>query len=84
MPLRGSRLPLILPRPYQAELTDYNTQVADAQRKAYGAAIRDRMKLVSEMRRRPSEDLRKEERQTVYGKLIRDLQLIADPHVGSS
>lgn len=69
--------------PYLAALADYNTQVGDLQRKAYGGAIRDRMKIVSELRRRPSEDLRKEERQTVYGKLIRDLQLFEDPHVGS-
>ena len=68
---------------YQRALEDYNVQVTDLQRKAYGQAIRDRMKLVSEIRRRPSEDLRKEERQTVYGKLIRELQLIEDPHVGS-
>jgi hypothetical protein len=68
---------------YQTALTDYNKLVAELQRKAYGAAIRDRMKMVSEMRPRPSEDLRKEERQTVYGKLIRELQLIADPHISS-
>jgi len=60
---------------YQLDLAAYNAQVADLQRKAYGAAVRERMKLISGLRRRPSEDLRKEERQTVYGKLIHDLQL---------
>lgn len=69
--------------PYQQALAAYNAEVAVLHRKAYGAAIRERMKLLSRLQRRPSEDLRKEERQTVYGKLIRDLQLIADPHVGS-
>ena len=41
------------------------------------------MKLVSSVSRRPSEDLRKEERHTVYGKLVHDLQLFSDAHVGS-
>lgn len=68
---------------YQTELADYNAQVADLQRKAYGAAVRERLNLVSGIRRRPAEDLRKEERQTVYGKLIRDLQLFEEPHIGS-
>lgn len=68
---------------YQAALTEYNNAVADLQRRAYASAIRDRMKLISEMRRRPAEDLRKEERQTVYGKLIQDLQLFTDEHVDS-
>jgi hypothetical protein len=68
---------------YKADLAAYDLQVADLQRKAYGEAIRNRMKLASNLRRRPPEDLRKEERYTVYGKLIRDLQLFTDPHIGS-
>ena len=73
--------------PLQAQhdllLTEYEAAVADVQRRAYGAAVRDRVDLVSGLDRRPSEDLRKEERHTVYGKLVRDLQLFADPHVDS-
>lgn len=68
---------------YDKDLAVYNAAVADIQRKAFGEAMRDRVRLVSEIRRRPSEDLRKEERQSVYGKLIRDLQLFQEPHVGS-
>jgi len=68
---------------YQSALAAYNATVSELQRKAYGEAIRERMKLVSALRRRPSEDLRKEERHTVYGKLIQDLHLMADPHVDS-
>jgi hypothetical protein len=68
---------------YQAALKEYNNEVADLQRRGYASAIRNRMKLVSEMRRRPAEDLRKEERQTVYGRLIKELQLFADEHVNS-
>lgn len=68
---------------YQADLVAYNAQVADLQRRAYGAATRERINLVSGLRRRPSEDLREEERQTVYGRLIHDLQLFEEPHIGS-
>lgn len=68
---------------YQLRLTEYNASVADLQRRAFAAAIRDRVRLVSGLRRRQSEDLRKEERHTIYGRLIRELQLFADPHVGS-
>lgn len=73
--------------PLQAQhdllLTEYEAAVADVQRRAYGEAVRDRVDLVSGLDRRPSEDLRKEERHTVYGKLVQDLQLFADPHVDS-
>ncbi|MFF1573186.1 hypothetical protein ACFVWR_10590 [Leifsonia sp. NPDC058292] len=68
---------------YQQELVDYQAQVADAERRAYVTAIRERMNLVSSMERRPSEDLREEERYTVYGRLVRDLRLFDDPHVDS-
>lgn len=56
----------------------YDEAVAQLQREAYGNAVRDRLKLVSSMRPRPSEDLRSEERQTVYGKLIRQLAELFD------
>ena len=64
---------------YDKEYKDYETQVAALQRNAYGNAIRERLKLVSSMRPRPSEDLRNEERQSVYGNLIRQLELFDDP-----
>ncbi|MFK3669873.1 hypothetical protein ACI2IX_06840 [Leifsonia aquatica] len=68
---------------YEKDLAEYEAKVADAERRAYVTAIRERMKLVSSMQRRPSEDLREEERYTVYGKLVRDLRLFDDPHVDS-
>jgi hypothetical protein len=64
-------------------MAEYDAAVADIQRRAYGEAVRTRVNLVSSLSRRPSEDLRKEERHTVYGRLVQDLQLFADPHVGS-
>jgi hypothetical protein len=61
----------------------YDKQVAAVQHEAYGNAVRDRLKLFSTTRPRPSEELRSEERQTVYGSLIRRLQLFDDLHLGS-
>ncbi|GIH93243.1 hypothetical protein ACFFMN_00270 [Planobispora siamensis] len=61
----------------------YARQVAQLQHEAYGHAVRERLKKVSTMRSRPPEDLRSEERQTVFGTLIRRLSLGADPHLGS-
>ncbi|TMR30033.1 hypothetical protein ETD85_30390 [Nonomuraea zeae] len=61
----------------------YDRRIAALQHEAYGAAVRDRLRLVSGMRPRPSRDLRDEERQTVYGHLIRKLRLFEDDHLGS-
>jgi hypothetical protein len=62
----------------------YNKQVEQLQREAYGNAVRERLQAVSSMRPRPSTALRSEERQTVYGYLIRRLMSIfEDPHIGS-
>ncbi|MFC4587060.1 hypothetical protein [Sphaerisporangium corydalis] len=61
----------------------YDAQVAVLQREAYGNAVRDRLRLISSTRPRPSQDLRAEERQTVYGSLIDRLRLFQDPHLGS-
>lgn len=68
---------------YDLDMADYDAQVAVIQRAAYAEAIRDRMNLISAMEPRPSEDLRSEERQTVYGSLIRELQLLTEPHIDS-
>jgi hypothetical protein len=68
---------------YLQDLQDYNEQVAEVQRQAWVNALRDRLVLASSMRPRPSEDLRSEERQTVYGTLIRKLELSPDPHLDS-
>ncbi|KOV58157.1 hypothetical protein [Streptomyces sp. MMG1121] len=61
----------------------YDAQVAQVQREAYANAVRDRLKLVSAARPRPADDLRAEERSTVYGSLIRQLEYFADAHLGS-
>jgi hypothetical protein len=71
---------------YKEEMKVYAAQVAELQRVAYASAVRERLKLVSGMRPRPSQDLRNEERQTVYGKLIHQLkpyELFTDKHLGS-
>jgi hypothetical protein len=62
----------------------YDAQVAELQRKAYGAAVRDRLDLLSKIRPRPAEDLREEERQAVFAGLVAQLQLFPDgPHLGA-
>lgn len=61
----------------------YAAQVAEVQREAYANAVRDRLKLVSGARPRPADDLRSEERNTVYGNLIRKLEMFEDVHLGS-
>jgi len=66
----------------------YEEEVAQLQREAYGNAVRNRLKLVSSMRPRPPEDLRSEERQTVYGNVIQRLLKLfvfedEDPYLGS-
>jgi LysM repeat protein len=68
---------------YDRDMVDYNAQVAEVQRLAYATAVRDRVKAVSGIQPRPAEDLRREERQLVYGSLIRRLKLFEDPHLGS-
>lgn len=68
---------------YQQDLRDYEAQVAELQREAYANTVRDRLALVSKMKPRASEDLRSEERQTVYGQLIQQLEIFPDSHVGS-
>jgi hypothetical protein len=68
---------------YLADLDDYNAHVAELQHVAYSTTVRERINLVSRMRPRPSEDLRSEERQSVYGNLIQQLELFQDVHLGS-
>jgi len=69
---------------YAAALADYNTQVAEIERKAYASAVHDRLELVSKVRPRSAEDLRAEERQVVFADLIKKIQLFPDnPHLGA-
>jgi hypothetical protein len=68
---------------YDLDVADYNAKVAEIQRAAYAEAMRARMQLISGMVPRPSEDLRNEERQSVYGSLVRELQLLTEPHIDS-
>lgn len=60
---------------YDLALAEYEKQVARLQRAAYAEAVRHRLELVSKIARRPSEDLRKEERQSVFANLISQLDL---------
>jgi hypothetical protein len=69
---------------YEAALAEYNRQVAEIERKAYASAVHDRLELVSKVRPRPAEDLRAEEREVVFGDLIKKIQLFPnDPHLGA-
>lgn len=51
----------------------YKKQVAQLYHEAYGKAVRERLRLISSMRTRPAEDLRSEERRSVFRSLIRRL-----------
>ncbi|MEU1485079.1 hypothetical protein [Streptomyces sp. NPDC005752] len=71
---------------YAEEKKIYDAEVAQLQRAAYASAVRERLALVSAMRPRPSQDLRNEERQTIYGNVIHTLkpfELYDDKHLGS-
>jgi hypothetical protein len=52
----------------------YQQAVERLQHEAYGRAVRERLRLVSEMRARRAEDLRSEERRWVFRSLLRRLQ----------
>lgn len=60
---------------YELALAAYEKDVARIQRAAYAEAVRHRLEIVSKLARRPSEDLRKEERQSVFANLISQLDL---------
>jgi hypothetical protein len=68
---------------YLADLAEYERQVASVQREAYTTAVRERLKLVSALRPRPSDDLRSEERHIVYGELIDKLHPHANDYYNS-
>ncbi|MEC3980668.1 hypothetical protein [Amycolatopsis sp. H20-H5] len=69
---------------YEKALVEYKANVAEIERKAYAAAVHDRLGLVSKTRTRKAEDLRAEERQVVFADLIKRIQLFeADPHLGA-
>lgn len=61
----------------------YTKQVTQLQHEAFGNAVRERLKRVSSMRPRPTEDLRSEERHTIFAQLIGRLGLGIDKHLGS-
>ncbi len=67
-----------------AAQADYDRSVALIMRQAYANAVADRLKTVSGIKPRPSEDLRTEERQAVYAQLIQKLEsVIPDKHLAS-
>ncbi|MEV4143708.1 hypothetical protein AB0J40_08570 [Amycolatopsis sp. NPDC049691] len=67
-----------------AAQADYDRSVALILRKAYANAVADRLKTVSGVKPRPSEDLRAEERQAVYAQLIQKLEsIVPDKHLAS-
>ncbi|MFD9042509.1 hypothetical protein [Streptomyces bottropensis] len=56
-----------------AAQAEYQKEVDRLQHEAYGQAVRERLRLISSMRLRSSEDLRNEERRSVFRKLIKQL-----------
>lgn len=64
-------------------MVDYQKQLATAQKIDYANVVRNRLKLASGIKARPADDLRAEERDTVYGSLIQQLMMGPDRHVSS-
>ncbi|MFF3767479.1 hypothetical protein ACFYYR_25820 [Streptomyces sp. NPDC001922] len=56
-----------------AAQAEYQKEVDRLQHEAYGQAVRERLRLISSMRLRSSDDLRNEERRCVFRKLINQL-----------
>lgn len=68
---------------YKQQLALYQKEVAELQRISYARAVGERSAIVRGIQPRRSEDLRREERETVYGHLLRRLKLFDDAHLGS-
>jgi hypothetical protein len=68
---------------HDAAMAEYEKEVALLQRSTYAKAVRERAELVSKVRPRPSDELRKEERQAVFADLVKKLKLSSDPHLSS-
>jgi hypothetical protein len=58
---------------YKDKMKEYNAEVSRRTKEAYINAVKERITLASKIQKRPSEDLRKEERIVVYRKLIAKL-----------
>lgn len=69
---------------YDRALKEYEDAVAVIQRRTYAQAVSDRLDLVSKIRTRPSEELRKEERQVVFADLVKQLnKQVLDGHLAA-
>ncbi|MDT3396571.1 hypothetical protein RKE29_07935 [Streptomyces sp. B1866] len=70
---------------YDKALAAYEKEVAQLQRTAYAAAVKERLELVSSVRPRPAGDLRQEERHAVFASLVTQLDLFhgAEPQLAS-
>ncbi|MGW4828608.1 hypothetical protein ACWEOG_13585 [Amycolatopsis japonica] len=69
---------------YDRALKEYEAAVAVIQRRTYAQAVSDRVDLVSKVRARSSEELRKEERQVVFADLVKQLnKQVPDGHLAA-
>jgi hypothetical protein len=69
---------------YDRALKEYEDAVAVIQRRTYAEAVGARIDLISKIRTRPSEELRKEERQVVFADLIKQLNKnVPDGHLAA-
>jgi hypothetical protein len=70
---------------YKAKLSSYTQEKQRLQQEEYVKAVRERVNLAGQVRKRPAEDLREEERTVVFRQLIRQLTLTEDrePHLVS-
>jgi hypothetical protein len=65
---------------YRQAMDAYNQQVQQEQHAAYVQSVRDRLDAASSVKKRPSDDLREEERVSVYRALLKQLVMAVDPH----
>lgn len=61
--------------PYNQKMIEYNNARARAQKEAYNRAVKERITLASKIAPRPADDLREEERITIYRALIQEMLL---------
>jgi hypothetical protein len=72
---------------YEAKIKDYDEQRSRAYQEAFIRAVRDRIKAAGDVRARPFDDLRDEERHSIYRRLVDQLthqgQAMGDKHIAA-
>jgi len=66
---------------YEEQLKEFKAKQQREEKEEYITAVRERIKLASEIESRPSEDLREEERTVIFRRLIAQLMTVGGPEV---